>query len=316
MSKLLRAWNQFWFAEQPATPIALFRILFGILVLMVFLTELLPHFSAFYGVGAIVDTSNIIRYWWHDRPRFDLFLLLPQSDAIRLTLFFIFIVFVITLTLGLFTRLSAIVTYFALLTLFQQCPFNRDGGDAFMLACSFILCFSHCGAAYSLDCWLAARKNPGKQAGRHQLFKPWAQRLLQVQIAIVYWHSFINKAAGETWQNGTAFYTSTHMLDFVRMPIPPALDTMLISQILSGFTLITEFALFTLVWFKPFRYWVLLLGLILHIGIEYTINLPGFETIMMASYVNFIEPEDLDKVIDWLKQKSSQLISVFRTAKA
>jgi hypothetical protein len=311
MSKLLLAWNRFWFAEQPTTPIALFRVLFGLLLLQVLLTELLPHFSAFYGVSAIVDTSNVVTYWWHNQPRFDLFLLVPQSDTARLTLFFIFIAFGIALTLGLFTRLSAIMTYFGLLTLFQHCPFNRDGGDAFMLVCSFILCFSHCGGAYSLDCLLAARRNPGAQLGRHQLFKPWAQRLLQIQVAIVYWHSLINKAAGETWQKGTAIYMSTHMVDFVRMPIPPQLDTVWMSQVLSCFTLITEFSLFTLIWFKPFRYWVLLLGLILHSGIEYTLNLPGFETIMMASYANFIEADDLDRVVDWLKRKSSQLILVF-----
>jgi hypothetical protein len=59
------------------------------------------------------------------------------------------------------------------------------------------------------------------------------------------------------------------------------------------------------------RYWVLLMGILLHSGIEYTLNLPGFETIMMASYANFIEPKDLDKLVDWSKRKMSQIIKAF-----
>jgi hypothetical protein len=171
-----------------------------------------------------------------------------------------------------------------------------------MMIVSFILCFSHCGDVYSLD-YLIAKRKKGEAfpSNRNILSKPWAQRLLQVQVAIVYWHSFINKATGAPWQNGTAVYMSTHMTDLIRFPIPAQFDTVLVSQLLTYYTLIVELSMFTLIWFKPFRYWVLLAGLLLHCGIEYTINLPGFEALMVATYINFIEPDDLNKVIDWLK---------------
>jgi len=309
---LLHGWNRFWFAEQPATPIALFRILFGVLLLQVLLVELLPNFAYFYGVRAIIDTSSTVTYWWNAQPRFDLFLLGPETDAFRLSLFFVLVVAAFTLTIGLFTRVSAIFVYLGLLTLHQQCPLNRDGGDAFMQIVALLLCFSHCKDAYSIDCLLEKKRNQSANCGQNALFKPWAQRLLQVQLAIIYGHSFINKAIGPAWQNGTAFYVSTHMADFIRFPLPHFMEDLLISQILTYYTLVVELFMFTLVWFKPFRYWVLLSGVILHCGIEYMMNLPGFETLMVASYVNFIEPADLNRVIDWLKRKLFTLLSLFR----
>jgi predicted DCC family thiol-disulfide oxidoreductase YuxK len=60
-------------------------------------------------------------------------------------------------------------------------------------------------------------------------------------------------------------------------------------------TLLIEFSLGTLVWIKEFRYWVLLGGLLLHCGIDYSMNIPLFGFIMVSMYITFIEPEDLHR---------------------
>lgn len=310
------AWNRFWFLEQPATPIAIFRILFGLSLLQVFITELLPNFLYFYGVRAITDSSAITVYGWHDFPRFDLFLLLPQSDVFRLALFFLFILAAFFLTIGLFTRASAVGVYFALMTLHNQCAYVTDGGDGMARLVAFILCFSPCGEEFSLDRYLAKKR---KKAGTEdepekRLYKPWAQRLLQIQLTMVYWHSFANKIVGVVWQNGTAVYLSTRMTDLIRHPIPPFLDNLFVSRCLTYYTLIIELLLFTLVWFKPLRYWVLLGGTILHLGIEWTFNLPAFELFFIACYINFVEPADIEKVIGWLKARAGKFFSLI-TAK-
>ena len=66
--------------------------------------------------------------------------------------------------------------------------------------------------------------------------------------------------------------------------------------------MLIELALCTLVWIKEFRYPALLLGFLLHLGIECTlIFIPLLQYLMIASYLLFIEPAHLSKAIDYIK---------------
>lgn len=298
---LLSYWQRFWFGKQPATPIAIFRILFGLIVLQNLLIELAPNFLYFYGIKAILDSPTVVTYWWRNQPQFDLFLLGPQTDTFHIIIFAFIVTAALFMTLGLFTRASTVLLYLGLLSLQRHCPLNFDGGDLFMRLCALILCFSHAGDAFSLDNLIKqARQSESQQAHQPALSQPWAQRLLQVQLSLVYFHSFLCKIQGVCWQKGLAIYWSTRFADLIRFPCPPLTDTLLGSQIGTYFTLVIEFLLFTLVWFKPLRYWILLGGVILHLGIDWCMNLPGFETLFIAAYVNFIDPADLEKALDWL----------------
>jgi hypothetical protein len=240
---------------------------------------------------------------------FDLFLLVPNSDLFRLFLFAVFIVASAFLTIGFHTRISSILVYFLVLSMHRHCPLNLDAGDLFLRLTSFILCFSHCGDAFSVDSLIANAKKDWRQVGfQTPPSMPWAQRLLQVQMAIAYFHSFWSKAHGEAWRSGDAIYWSTRFADLIRFPCPIVTDNPLVGHFMTYYTLFIEFALFTLVWFKPFRYWILLGGLILHCGIDWCMTLPGFETLFMSAYVVFVEPEDLAKAIAWIQKASRRFL--------
>jgi hypothetical protein len=62
----------------------------------------------------------------------------------------------------------------------------------------------------------------------------------------------------------------------------------------SWFTLALEFSLGTLIWFRRFRYPLLLLGLLFHLCIEYALNLPMFSWDVIIGYILFVDPSDLD----------------------
>jgi hypothetical protein len=52
---------------------------------------------------------------------------------------------------------------------------------------------------------------------------------------------------------------------------------------------------------------VLAAALILHLGIDATINLPVFEWAFIAGLITFVDAEDLDKVAPFLKSKAYAL---------
>jgi hypothetical protein len=83
--------------------------------------------------------------------------------------------------------------------------------------------------------------------------------------------------------------------------VPYFFDSILTIKLLTWGTLVTEFSLWALIWFKELRYWVILAGLFLHLGIEWAMNLPMFEWLFVVSFLNFIYPEDLSKTMDKLK---------------
>lgn len=155
---------------------------------------------------------------------------------------------------------------------------------------------------YSIDSWLAKRS--GEPPSSEEIkCTPWVQYLIRFQIAAVYWHSFFGKMNGETWRNGTAVYYATRMEDFHKLSLPILFDNLWIIQVLTYGTLATECALWSLIWIKEFRYYVLVAGVLLHLGIEWSMNLPFFELLMIASYIVFVEPSDVERVVQWVKRK-------------
>ena len=61
-----------------------------------------------------------------------------------------------------------------------------------------------------------------------------------------------------------------------------------------------EFSLAALVWVRRLRYPLLAAGLLLHLGIEVSMNIPIFEWVMVSAYVLFLRPEDLRR---WLARR-------------
>jgi hypothetical protein len=69
-----------------------------------------------------------------------------------------------------------------------------------------------------------------------------------------------------------------------------------------------------LIWFRPFRYPLLLLGLLFHLSLEYALNLPMFEWDILAAYVLFVDPADLERVWRAIHQRWTRSRGVSRAA--
>ena len=279
--------------------ISLFRILMGLLVLQILCISIGGDFLNWYGEHAVVRSASVQQYFWQASPKFDL-LLAFQNDQNLLVYFYSVIVAAIFMVLGFWSRFSCIYVTLALLSMHNHTPFNINGGDAFVRLMVMYLCFSNCGDCYSIDRWLAVKRNGGSLPIEA---KPgWALRVIQIQLAIVYLHTFICKINGQQWWDGTAVYFATRLEDLMRLQMP-LFDSIWFCKFLSWYTLFVEFAMFTLVWIKDLRYYVLASALILHLGIEMAINLPVFEWAFIFALVVFIDPADLRNALNFAETK-------------
>jgi hypothetical protein len=301
---LLAKLNDWLFKPASPTPIALVRILVGLIVLQNLVVHLLPDFGLYYGSRPIVGIDAIISKYWVEQPFFDMMLVLPPGETWRFLFFVGLIVAALFMTIGLWSRTSMVLVFLGLLSIDNHFELNQNDGDVFLKIACMILACSNAGDAFSFDNLLGAFREDWRITGfRPVLSAPWAQRWYQLQLAFVYAHTFICKVSGKHWIDGWAVYFASRYDDCQRFMLPVIFDNPFILKCLTWGTLLIEFSLCTLVWFKEFRYWVLLGGLCLHAGIEFTMNLPMFEWLFMSSYFAFVEPEDLSKAMDSIKSK-------------
>lgn len=290
-----KAWNEFFFAPQSPVPISLFRILYGMCVTGT-LILLRPDWLNWFGVHSWVTLATITKL--EPGTRLNLFSILPQDDRWIEAFFWFSLLFALLLTFGLFTRTSSIIMFLCLTSIQQRNLFICHAGDTFLRVSGFFLMFAPAGAALSVDRLIRIRT--GKEGAAISPRSPWAQRMIQFELALLYFLSFWWKSMGSEWVDGTALYYVLHLESIRRFPIPGWIQQPMIEKLGSWFTLALEFSLGVLIWFKELRYPLLLIGLLFHLCLEYSLNIPMFEWDVLSAYVLFIDPVDLKRFGNWM----------------
>jgi hypothetical protein len=305
-ARLREAWERFFFAPQSPTPIAVFRILYGVCVTAT-LVLLHAEWLDWFGVHSWITLSTMTRV--EPGVRLNLFTVMPQNDAWITAFFWIFLSFAILLTVGLWTRVSSVVVFVCLASMQQRNLYILHGGDVFLRVSGFFLMFAPAGAALSLDRLIRVRRKlEGPEIAPRA---PWAQRMIQFELALLYFSAFLWKIKGAPWLNGTALFYVLHIHALQRFPLPGWIQHPWILKLGTWYTLALEFCLGVLIWFRPFRYPLLLLGLLFHLCLEYALNIPMFQWDVLTVYVLFLDPADLERMGRatreyWLRRRRGQ----------
>jgi hypothetical protein len=305
-------WNEFFFREQSPVPIALFRIVYGICVITT-LALLLPDWLDWYGVHAWLNLPTALKL--EPGLRLNLFLVIPQSDVWIEALFWVALGSAVLLTLGLFTRINSILVFICLNSIQQRNLYITHGGDTFLRIAGFFLIFAPAGAALSLDRLIRIRR--GKELCSLQPQSPWAQRMIQLQLSLMYLVAFLLKMKGAPWLQGTALFYAYHLEELRRLPIPAWFFRPMVLKLGSWSALVLEFSLGALIWVREFRYVLLVLGLLFHLWLEYSLNIPMFQWDILSGYVLFVDANDILRL--WSRVRTpirSKTLVVYRKSLA
>ncbi len=300
IKSLTTAWNRFFFAEQSPTPIALFRIAYGTAVIAT-LWLLRPDWLAWYGPHAWISLPTMQAL--EPGRRLNLFTVIPQSDAGIYGLFWAFLGSAMLLTIGLLTRINAVVVFLCLTSIQQRNLFILHGGDTFLRVTGFFLIFAPAGAAFSVDRLIRIWR--GKEGMCVRLRSPWAQRMIQIQLAFLYLTSFCWKLKGSAWLQGTALFYVYHLDALKRFPVPGWLLNPAMLKVGTWSAIALEFSLGVLIWVKDLRYILLALGLLFHLSLEYSLNIPMFQWDVLSAYILFVDPADITRACEWIRRRTS-----------
>jgi hypothetical protein len=277
---LADVWTRFWFTAQPAYPLGLVRIGFG-LVTVVWALTLYPDLSRVLGPDGAAPGYVPQAHQWSV---FEIW----QGPTALLTGWALLLIAALALTVGWHSRLAAVVVFVLIHSFTRRAAVLVNAGDTILILIALILAVSCCGAALSLD----QRRRAGSFWSA-QTIAQWPTRLLQVQMTLIYLVAVQAKLSDKSWEDGSAsFYAWRTDGRWALLEVPQWLagNAILVNAATWG-TLVVESALAILVWNRRCRLWVLAAGVVMHVTMMVTMNVAFFSVAMFVLYLAFVPPE-------------------------
>ena len=292
MRATLKDLDRFWFGYGSPLPLGVFRALMGALATLNLLM-LLPDWGHWFSergyvpawTGALYLRPDVDAGFGVTIHRFNP-LVDVVDDRVALAAYFVILASAVLTTIGLYTRPASIVLALGMIALHHRNALILHGGDLVVRLGVMYLAVAPSGAAFSLDA--RRRGTPSEPVSQ------WPRRLIQFNMALIYFTATWGKYFGSLWKNGTATYFPARLNEFKRFPVPGFLNDFPFVYVTTYGTLAVEFALAILVWFRPLRKWVLLSGMMLHGFIEWSMNIPLFSFLMMSMYVVWFDGEEIE----------------------
>jgi len=215
------------------------------------------------------------------------YLLTGYADAAIWVIRLLALVGGLGLWLGIWPRCAACCAWLAATSYSWRNLLILHSGDCLVRIGCFFLMFARTDGAASLPRWLGRRTEAGDRPPPAEV-PAWPQRILQLQLCILYFVTGVWKATGATWRDGTAVGMVLQLGEFQRFPIPDFCMTPPASRLFTYGTLAFELGFPLLVWVPRLRLPVLAAGLAFHAGLDWTLNVQLFQWLITSYYILFL----------------------------
>ncbi len=295
-----RGWDRFWFREVDALPFAVARVGIALagLVLWAGTLPLLRYFYSDAGEFPI----GAARAWSSELvPR----LLMPDALGGVAAVWGLFLVWglaLVALLVGWRTAAAAWANWLLVVWFLFRNPTFLNGGDEVLRLASFYLALGYSALPPARRLLtLDRRRADGAEPGPAPVGMPaWPLRLLQVQIAVVYFVSGFWKVLGPPWWDGSALHLALDNAAFTRFGAPDAPWLRLPYAAVTLAVAWWELLFPALMSLRRTRLPALLFGVTLHLGILLTMSIGIFPFVMLGCYPAFLRGEELRRTGRWL----------------
>ncbi len=286
LSALWRRWDGFWFTPRDPLVLDMLRIGLG-LALLVTYGVWTPRIGLFFGgAGYFGEAAQAARDnpWWFQSLLFHL-----PGDTWLHILHGLLLLGCAGLALGFQSNVAKFVVWVIHLSYLHANPMPFYGADNIAGNMLFLLLFAPLGRRLSVDAWLRARRGlpaPPPSARANAIL-----RLIQVQLAILYFFSGFEKLRGDLWWSGDAVWVALNNVEFMRTP-EAVRDWLarhyVVINALSYGTVVLECAYPFLIWKRAWRPWILASAVLMHLGVAVMMGLWYFSGLMMLFNLAFL----------------------------
>lgn len=313
VAALGEAWGRIWFESMPTTPLELARMGIGA-ALLIHYSLATPFLFAFWGDAGLMPRA----------------LALEEADSWTQSVFFyftapwqlgafhaFFLLCCAALMVGWRTSWVKWIVLIGEISYAYRNPNLTYGVDKILTALLLILCVAPIGRAMSLDRVRAVRaaKRGNLEATLAPYASPWAgacTRLMQIQMAVLFFFSAIEKVKGDEWWNGDAiwqlFATNEYYNGFF-------LDLFArqywMVNVATYSTILIEIAFPFLIWQRRTRPYLLAGAFFLHVQFAFFMGLFYFSLVMMMGHMSFVRPEWLTRLGQAWKRKMGDMEMIY-----
>jgi predicted DCC family thiol-disulfide oxidoreductase YuxK len=191
------------------------------------------------------------------------------------------------------------------------------GADSILACLLFIFCLAPIGRAMSLDRVRAVRaaKRNSLDVRLPPFASPWAgacTRLMQVQMATLFFYSGLEKVRGDEWWGGDAIWLAFTTYEFYNPWLLELLSRQYwLVNIATYATLVIELAFPFLIWQQRTRPYLLAAAVFLHLMFGILLGLIYFSFVMIMGHMSFVRPEWLTDVGEAWKRKVGETEMIY-----
>ena len=196
-------------------------------------------------------------------------------------------------------------------------PILSYGVDKILACLLFILCLAPIGYALSLDRVRVVRaaKLKNLETVLPPYSSPWAgacTRLMQIQMAVLFFFSAISKLRGDDWWSGDAvwivFTTGEH---YNRVVLDVLASNYWLVNVATYSTILIELAYPFLIWQRQTRPYLLAAAIFLHLQFALLMGLFYFSFVMIMGQMSFVRPEWLARLGSAWKQRMGEMEMIY-----
>lgn len=279
-----QCWDRFFFAPTDAFAMAVLRIGVASLFICQFIL-VLDDLNTWYGTdNESLVPVGLAKTFLAPGLTISLLTSLPLSPTLLSWAVSLALILGLFLLIGFHSRLSAIGCFVIMQSFLHRNPFVISAADELLCQLLFYLSMSNAGSWFSLDSKRVSSDGDRKTS-------PWAQRLIQLQLSLIYLQTASFKMRYPDWTtDGSAVFRALHSRELSHYPIPDFIfSSEPICRLLTWSTLGIEFALPVLLWIPALRNYAVLFGIVFHLCMEYCLNIPYFQALMILCLLTFID---------------------------
>lgn len=293
MKNCLAACDRFLHTGVDPTVIPFFRMGFALLVL-IHIAVLWPNAEMWFTDQGVMkqETAMVFsgKYQW------SILFHLPSTTPVVQGCLVAMFLHGLLMLLGVSSRLQAACLFVWLVSFQNRNMLINDGEDTLMRLFAFFMIWLPLDRSWSLQKYWR-RDSSARKLNRESA---WALRLIQFQLIAVYASTALCKLQGSTWHDGTAMWYVARMTDSFGRLIPSAtFDVYWISAAATWSALLLELVLPIVLLIPKTRRWGVVGGMLLHLGIEVSMNLFLFQWLMILGLISFV------RLSDWQCTKDS-----------
>jgi predicted DCC family thiol-disulfide oxidoreductase YuxK len=313
-SALGQAWSRFWFQECPTSPLEIARIGIGAALLLHYGLAF-PHLFDFWGDAGWMPRDLLFE---------------NISDSWTQSVFFHFtapwqwvvfhVLFLLSCTafmLGWRTSWVKWIVLIGQISYDYRNPILPYGVDKILACLLIILCFAPIGRAMSLDRVRAVREAKRSSLGATlpRYTSPWAgacTRLMQIQMAVLFFYSGVEKIKGDDWWLGNAIWLVFTTNEFYnRVLLDLFASHYWLVNVATYLTILIEISFPFLIWQQRTRPYLLAAAIFLHLQFATFMGMPYFSFVMVMGHMSFVRPQWLARLAEAWKRKIGEMEMIY-----